>query len=268
MISKYLFDDLEEFKEFKEDNKSTILIDIDGTISKIAPTPEEAVVTTSMRNELIKLRERFQMVGVISGRSVKNAMAMVGVDGLLYIGNHGMEYQNNGKISMDLEAQKYVEDIKNISRELKNSELAQINGIIFEDKGICFSIHYRECESKETVRKEILEVINNTERGDLKVTEGRKIVEIKPPVSRDKGVIIQKIVENYNLNRIIYLGDDTTDFDAFTKLRELGKNNNIQTASVLVLSSEIPDYVKNSSSFYVKSVDEVQRFFKWLTNFI
>ena len=266
MISKYLFDNLEEFNEFKEDNKSTILIDIDGTISKITPKPEEAVVTKSMRNELIKLREKFPMVGVISGRSVKNAMAMVDVDGLLYIGNHGMEYLKNGKISIDLEAQKYLEDIKNISRELESSDLSQVNGIIFEDKGICFSIHYRECESQETVRKEILEVIDNTDKGDLKVTEGRKIVEIKPPVSRDKGFIIQKIVENYNLKRVIYLGDDITDFDAFTKLRGLGKNNNIQTASVLVLSSEIPDYLKNSSSFYVKSVDEVQRFFKWLTN--
>ena len=60
------------------------------------------------------------------------------------------------------------------------------------------------------------------------------------------------------------MGDDITDFDAFTKLKELEKIGKIKTASILVLSSEIPDYVKNSSLFYVNSVDEVQRFFKWL----
>ena len=90
-MSKYLFDYLEEFYEFKNDNTSAILTDVDGTISEIAATPEKAVVTPSMKKELSKLKEKFQMVTVISGRSVQNAKAMVGVDGILYVGNHGME---------------------------------------------------------------------------------------------------------------------------------------------------------------------------------
>ena len=266
MISKYLFDGLEEFNTFKEDKNSTIFIDIDGTISEITKTPEKAVVTSSMRNELLKLQEKFQMVGVISGRSVKNARTMVGMEGLLYIGNHGMEYLNNGEICIDSQAQKYLEDIKKVSRILKNSELSQIKGLIFEDKGICFSIHYRECESPENVHKNILEVISQfMDSSELKVTEGRKIIEIKPPVSQDKGSIIEKIIETYHLNKVIYLGDDITDLDAFNKLRELRKNCNVQSASILVHSSEIPDYLKNSTLFYVNSVDDVQRFFKWLS---
>ena len=265
MFSKYVFDGLEELNSFKQDNKLILLIDIDGTISEISSTPEKAVVTDSMRNEIIKLRERFQMVVVISGRSVKNAMAMVGVDGLLYIGNHGIEYFKDGEIYIDSEAHKYLDDIKDISRELKNSKLSQINGLVFEDKRICFSIHYRKCKSQENVHKKILEVIKQSvDRSKLKVMDGRKIVEIKPPLSIDKGFIIEKIIKNYHLHRVIYLGDDITDFDAFTKLRELRKNNNILAVSILVLSNEIPDYVRKSSLFYVKSVDEVQRFFKWL----
>jgi trehalose 6-phosphate phosphatase len=155
--------------------------------------------------------------------------------------------------------------MKNISRELKNSKLAHIEGLLFEDKSICFSIHYRECESPETVRKNILDFINYSGNNKLKVAEGRKIIEIKPPVSRDKGYIIGKIIKNKHLNRVIYLGDDITDFDAFKKLGELARKNNIKAASILVQSNEIPDYVKNSSLFYVKSVDEVERFFKWLS---
>jgi trehalose 6-phosphate phosphatase len=89
-------------------------------------------------------------------------------------------------------------------------------------------------------------------------------VELKPPISRDKGFIVEKILEKYDLNRVIYLGDDVTDFDAFTKLKELEKTGTIKTASILVLSNEIPDYVKSSSLFYVRNVNEVQRFFKWL----
>ena len=76
--------------------------------------------------------------------------------------------------------------------------------------------------------------------------------------------LLEKIIEKYDLKRVIYLGDDVTDFDAFTKLKELEKTGKIKTASILVLSSEIPDYVKSSSLFYVRNVNEVQRFFKWL----
>ena len=263
-MSRYLFDHLEELEEFKNDNKSTILTDIDGTISEITSTPEEAVITPSMKKELSKLKEKFRMVGVISGRSVKKAQSMVGVDGILYVGNHGMEYVNNGEIFIDPEAVKYLDNIKKNAEQLKNSELSKINGLMFEDKGICISIHYRKCKLQEDVRKKIIDAVNSIDTNELKLTEGRKLVELKPPISRDKGFIIEKIVEKYDLDRIIYLGDDITDFDAFTKLKELEKKGKIKTASILVLSSEIPDYVKSSSLFYVNSVDEVQRFFKWL----
>ena len=264
-MSKYLFDYLEDFYEFKNDSTSTILTDIDGTISEIAATPEEAVVTPSMKMELSKLREKFQMVGVISGRSVQNAKTMVGVDGIFYVGNHGMEYLKDGEIFIDPEALKYLADIKKNAEKLKNSELSKIKGLMFEDKGICISIHYRKCELQGTIHKRIMDVINDSiDTSELKLTEGRKLVELKPPISRDKGFIVEKIIEKYDLKRVIYLGDDVTDFDAFTKLKELEKKGKIRTASILVLSSEIPDYVKNSSLYYGKSVDEVQRFFKWL----
>ncbi len=264
-MSRYLFDYLEELDEFKKDNTSTILTDIDGTISEIADTPEEAVVTPSMQKELFKLKEKFQMVGVISGRSAQNAKAMIGIDGILYVGNHGMEYIKDDESFIDPEAVKYLANIKKIAEKLKNSELSKIEGLMFEDKGICISIHYRKCELQENARKRILDALNDSiDTKELKVIEGRKVVELKPPISRDKGFIVEKILKKYDLNRVIYLGDDITDFDAFTKFNELEKKGKIKTASILVLSSEIPDYVKSSSLYYVRSVDEVQKFFKWL----
>ncbi len=192
-MSRYLFDHLEELEEFKNDNKSTILTDIDGTISEITSTPEEAVITPSMKKELSKLKEKFRMVGVISGRSVKNAKSMVGVDGILYVGNHGMEYVNNGEIFIDPEAVKYLGNIKKNAEQLKNSELSKINGLMFEDKGICISIHYRKCKLQEDVRKKIIDAVNSIDTNEMKLTEGRKLVELKPPISRDKGFIIEKI---------------------------------------------------------------------------
>ncbi len=263
-MPKYLFNHLKDLYEFKND-KTSILTDIDGTISEIANIPDEALVTPSMQKVLSQLKDKFKMVGVISGRSAMKAKAMVGVDGIVYIGNHGMEYIIGNEIFIDPEALKYLENIKRSVEKLENGELSKIDGLMFEDKGVCIAIHYRQCELHENVRNKILKAINDSvDASKLKLTEGRKVVEIKPPISRDKGFIVEKILEKYDTDRVIYLGDDVTDYDAFIKLKELEKKGRIRMASIIVLSKEIPDYVKNSSLFYVRSVDEVQRFFKWL----
>lgn len=264
-MPEYLFDSLDKIEIFKNDDKTAILTDIDGTISEIAETPEGAGVSPSMKVLLSDLNRKFQLVAVISGRSVDNVKEMVDVDGLLYVGNHGMEYIIKDKRFLDPDAEMYLPELKRNAEKLEKGDLSKINGLMFEDKGVCLAIHYRQCELNVDVRKKILDEINKyNDSKNLKISEGRKVVEIKPSISRDKGYVVEKILRRYGLKKVIYLGDDITDFDAFKKLEELEKTGVIKTASILVFSSEIPDYVKNSTLFYVRNVDEVQRFFNWL----
>jgi len=261
MTPKYLFNHLNELEEFRDDEKTAIVTDVDGTISEIAPTPDEAMVNPVMRKTLVKLKNKFKLVAVISGRSVLNARNMVGVEGLLYVGNHGLEYLENGKIIMVPGAAESLNQIKELGMELGKGELSKISGLMFEDKGLCLSIHYRGCENPEYVRQSILETIQHSPQSkNLKISEGRKIVECKPPLGYDKGVILENIVEQQDLGRVIYLGDDITDLDAFKTLKDLENEGKIWGISVLVSSSEIPDYVKESSSFYVNDVNEVLKF--------
>jgi len=69
--SKYLFEHLDEILDFKEDNKTAIITDIDGTISRIVPTPMEAVVDQDMKDAIKKLIDKFKspscegLVGVV-----------------------------------------------------------------------------------------------------------------------------------------------------------------------------------------------------------
>jgi trehalose 6-phosphate phosphatase len=265
-MPKYLFDNLKLFNDFKNDINTAIIVDIDGTISEIAPTPQEAVVSPAMRKELIKLREKFALLAVISGRSLKDAQAMVGVEEILYVGNHGLEYYFDGQYHVAEEVEKYLHQIKQTGHQL-NIDLDDIEGILFEDKSICYSIHYRQCNEGEVVRRKILNSIKNRPASkNLQIKEGRKVIELKPPVNYDKGVIIGKIIEDHNLKKIIYLGDDITDVDAFQKLSELENTIHILTGSIVVRSNEIPSYVKNSASFFVCSVNEVLKFFRWLSD--
>ncbi len=266
-MTEYLFKNLEYLEKFKNDPSTAIVTDIDGTISKIAPTPEEAVVTNSMRKEILKLNKKFQLVAVISGRTVLNAREMVGVEGLLYVGNHGLEYLKDDNLSMYPEVEKYLPLIQKTVQKLKNGDLSHINGLIFEDKGICYSIHYRLSNDSENAREKILNTLRNDPQcNKLKISEGRQLVELKPPVSCDKGTMLNNIIEKYNLQKIVYLGDDITDLDAFNKLKKLDKEGKIKGTSILVLSSEIPSYIKKDSSFFVNGVDDVLKFFRWLLN--
>jgi trehalose 6-phosphate phosphatase len=263
-MGKYLFDNLKCLSEFKNDKSTAIITDIDGTISEIAPAPEKALVTDSMKKELIKLKEKFGLLVIISGRSVYSAYKMVGVEGILYVGNHGLEYLFEGEYSVAEGVEKYLPALKQITGELKE-ELSDIPGILLEDKGICSSIHYRQCDEPEIARANIINSIKKcAESKNLQVAEGRKLVELKPPLGYDKGFIIHKIIEENDLKKIIYLGDDITDVDAFQKLKDLKNANEIQSATILVLSLEIPKYIKNSASFFVHDVREVLKFFRWL----
>lgn len=265
MTPKYLFNHLNELVEFKDDNNTAILTDIDGTISEIASSPEKAVVSSIMRNALIKLKDKFKLVAVISGRSVLNAREMVGVEGLLYVGNHGLEYLKNGERVMVPGVESFLDQMKALGIEFKEGELPNIKGLKLEDKGICLSIHYRECEDPEAIREKILETFGRSIYAkNITVSEGRKIVEFKPPLGFDKGSILENIIKEHTLERVIYLGDDITDLDAFNSLGKLQNEEKIMGVSVLIQSSEIPDYVKEGSSFFVEDVDDVLRFFEWL----
>lgn len=264
-MPKYLFDNLKYLEAFKEDTSTSIITDIDGTISKIAPTPNEALVTNSMRETLVKLNEKFKLVAVISGRSVENARKMVDVEGLLYVGNHGLEFLKDEQLYVRPEVEKYLPQIKKMGQKIEMGDLSCINGLIFEDKGICYSIHYRLSDSSENAREKILTtLIADPECKKMKISEGRCLIELKPPVSYDKGTILDEIIQEYHLKKIIYLGDDITDLDAFRTLKKLENEGKISNARVLVISPEIPPYVKKGSSFYVNDVDEVLKFFQWL----
>lgn len=265
-MPKYLFDHLDAFERFK-DSKTGIITDIDGTISEIAPTPDEAVITPIMRDSLKKIAEKFKLVAVLSGRSVEDARRMVGVDGLLYVGNHGLEYIKDGEIHIEPEVEKYLSAIKKVTKDVQEGDLSKIEGILFEEKGICFSIHYRLCEDPKKAKKMVLDTLEDAQKyTDFKIREGRKVVEIRPPTAHDKGTILQKLVTENQLEKVIYLGDDITDADAFYKLKELKKERLVDGESIVVISREVPNYVKENASFFVESVYEVGKFFDWLSN--
>lgn len=263
---KYLFDHLDEFERFKKDEKTAIITDVDGTISDIVDIPSDAIVSPLMKEILKNLSKKFKVVAVVSGRSIENIKKMIGIDEILYIGNHGMEISKNDKIMVPADVKMYLPIVKEVTRKIQADKSCKIDNIIFEEKGVCFSIHYRLCEDPDGARKVIMDALRNIEEiKDLKIAEGRKVIEIKPKSEQNKGTVLEKIIKDHYLKKVIYLGDDITDADAFCKLKELKEKGKVDGEGIVVISREIPEYVTKNASYYLESVGEVQKFFNWLS---
>lgn len=265
-MPKSLMKNLNAFERFKNDRRTAVVTDVDGTIIQIAPTPAEAVLSPSMKDVIIKLSRKFQMVAVVSGRSVEDVKRMIGIEGLLYVGNHGMEYMKSGQVQVDEDTKRYIQLINEAACKIKKEESCNVEGVLLEDKGLCFSIHYRLCKDPNT-RETLLDTIKDMEElKGLQIKEGRKVIEIRPPTGYDKGKILERIIHENNIKKLVYLGDDVTDSDAFRKLNELKNQGKVDGESIIIISGEIPSRIKEEASYFLESVDDVQRFFKWLVN--
>ena len=110
----------------EEPHRAAILLDVDGVLAPIVERPEDARVPDATRAELERLRRRYALVACVSGRASADAAATVGVEGLVYVGTHGLE--------LEPEAAAW-------SRALR--EFAAGVPWPVEDKALSVSFHYR-----------------------------------------------------------------------------------------------------------------------------
>jgi trehalose 6-phosphate phosphatase len=205
-----------------------LLADYDGTLAQIVGRPQDAVLTAGVRKKLVTLAGKPDMsIGVISGRQLSELKSLVAIEGIYYAGNHGLEIEGSGLKYINPAAEGARAVMKDLAAQLAEA-LESIAGVIIQEKGYSVSVHYRLAQSKdeniitETVRRITAPHIV---RGEIKVYPMKKVWEIRPPVDWDKGkaalFIGHGIKAALKLNRLltIYLGDDTTDEDAFRVVR-------------------------------------------------
>lgn len=241
---------------------SGLFTDIDGTISPIAPTPDEARVVPEAGYLLGALASRLRVVAAISGRAPEYAAAMVGAPALVYVGNHGLEEFTGGKPSPIPEAARYTPRIAALIAGAR--EQLTIPGLIWEDKRATGAVHYRKTDDPQLARAEILRVLAPlAEREGLALHEGRMVIEVRPPVNLGKGAAVRRLVERYGLTGCVFIGDDVTDTDAFRALREMRALNNLQAACVGVLSAETPPALLELSDITVDGVPGVVELLGW-----
>ncbi|HEV8191934.1 MAG TPA: trehalose-phosphatase [Ktedonobacterales bacterium] len=241
--------------------------DVDGTLSAIAPTPGAAVLLPGVGELLGRARTRFDVVAAISGRAAEDTRRLVGIRGLLYLGNHGLERldPDTDKLHILPEAEPYIKAINLVMAEVELPLAKAYPGLLFERKGVTASIHVRNTvhpdEAERAVYKRVSEA---AQKHGLPVTQGRKIIEIRPPVQANKGTAVADLVRTAGLRGGLYLGDDRTDLDAFRVLRQLTLEGICQGVAVAVLHNEAPPRLAEEADITLPSIDAVPGFLRWL----
>ena len=222
---RHLFQSWESFSsDMRAASHVALLSDYDGTLTPIVSRPDEAILSSEVREKLYALAKNPTFsVGIISGRPLSEIKAMVGIEGIYYAGNHGLEIDGPGLKLINPAAKATQPEIKDLTRQF-SAKLASIEGVIVEDKGLSLSIHYRLVKKDEVnIVAEIFHQITSPRlrEGKIKVTSGKKVWEVRPPIDWHKGKAVEAIIKEmkavikYERLLTIYLGDNTTDEDAF-----------------------------------------------------
>ncbi len=256
---KNLLEDWDNMAQVCADKNIILFLDYDGTLAPIVNSPWEAVLSQENREliEWLVLIPRYQVV-IISGRTLVDIKQMVGIEGVIYIGNHGWEIEGSSMHFESLISVKVSSTMEKIKYELI-TELSSIPGVFVEDKGMTLSVHYRmAARDKEFLVRRIFEHIcmPYCRQNIIKVHEGKKVLELRPPVEWDKGKAALWLLRKQEILRgkgnvlPIYIGDDTSDEDAFRVLKNKGITVFVGTSG----SSE--------AQYYLAGPQEVTEFLK------
>ena len=241
-----------------------VMLDVDGTLAPIMSHPSLARVSDDARRVVASIVTKPGVtVVLVSGRAAHDARRVVGVERVWTIGNHGAEVMDpDGAVAVDPEVARYAEPIARTARAIAPL-VAPLRGVVLENKGWTLSIHYRGAD--EALFPRLRAIVDGIVMDNgLRVTEGKKVLEIRPPVPVDKGTAVYRLARDLGGlaegASLLFAGDDTTDEDAFRRLRAQHPNavtvhvgSHADTAAEFVLTD--PEAVHDLLRRIARSLD-------------
>ena len=222
-----------------EPARSAVLLDIDGTLAPIVRHADDAHVPEATRAVLIQVSRRYGVVGCISGRRAATARSIVAIGTIAYVGNHGGELLRPGSTSaeVDPELAAWTDRVREFAARADTAERQRLR-VRCEDKGAIAAFHWRGAPDEEAAERAVRTVAERAAQEGFAVHWGRKVLEVRPPVDFDKGLGIVALVRGADISAAVYVGDDSTDLDAFRALRSLTASGELDTALCVAVSSD------------------------------
>jgi trehalose 6-phosphate phosphatase len=226
-----------------------LFTDFDGTLSPVAPTPEEAMPADGAGQALESLADAYALVAIVSGRSLEDLKTRLRPRGVLLAGAYGRERS-------DSPTRRATEGWETVG-VAASATVAKLPGVRLERKGAGIALHYRQApEAAEDVRKaaELL-----AREFELEIRPGRRVVELVVP-GPGKGDAMVKLAGEKGLETVFVAGDDAADLEAFLMVRA----QPIRSVIAAVSSEEAPEGLTDQADFVFARPDELVSFFEEL----
>jgi len=254
----HLFGCLEDVFSRMKAGPVFLFLDFDGTLAPLARTPREAVLPAGLADLLHRLSTLAAVkLAVVSGRRLDDLRQKVGIDGIIYSGNHGLECKGPG-IAFDPGIdESLLNQLSEMAQGLRK-EMAVFKGAEVEDKKYSVSVHYRNVSAADhdALLRAVKAVLMPYQQADgFVLTYGKMVAEIRLNTNWNKGKIVRWLLDRFPGTAPIYLGDDRTDEDAFAVVRPLG-------LAVLVGEGQ----GDSQADFFLRDPAEVQKFLEFLYN--
>ena len=199
-----------------------VLLDIDGTLLDLAPTPREVWVPPGLAKTLNRLYKRTNgALALVSGRSLNDIDLIFAPEQFPGVGGHGAEM----RVSADSES--VATHAPPMDKELKRrlAAIAKLSpGILLEDKGYSLALHYRLAPHAERAIYEAVSLIRaDLPNAPIEVLPGKCVCEIKHSgFTKASGVRELMTHEPFRGRRPVFIGDDVTDETVFAIMPDLG----------------------------------------------
>ncbi|AEV70686.1 trehalose-phosphatase [Mycolicibacterium rhodesiae NBB3] len=200
-----------------------VCLDFDGTLAEIVAEPDAAKLVDGAAKALESLAALCP-VAILSGRDLADVRNRIAIPGIWYSGSHGFELIGpDGEHRRNDAAATAVPVLERAAADLRE-DLGRVEGVNVEHKRYAVAVHFRNV-APERVAEVVATTHRHGQRHGLRVTGGRKIVELRPDIDWDKGTALRWLGDQiHQTGRVlpIYIGDDLTDEDAFDAVRFSG----------------------------------------------
>jgi trehalose-phosphatase len=240
---------------------AALLFDFDGTLVPIRKDPNHCYLSAEIKTLLKSiLSSEKSFVTVLSGRSLSDLRSRFSMDGLFYVGSHGLEISGPGVRFVHQNAYSAGPVINYILQNLKK-ELNGYEGIFIEEKPYSLAVHYRNVPKSIVpfVRKTFYRMAagNPVYRHSLSIIKGKKVLELLPSGSWNKGEAALYLVERLHEKYLpICVGDDTTDETLF----------NVFSGSGITI--RVGFSKRTAAKYYLKRQSEVPLLLQYINNML
>ncbi|TKB05963.1 trehalose-phosphatase [Desulforhopalus sp. IMCC35007] len=204
--------------------RPAIFLDYDGTLTPIVDDPAQAILDEKTRQLLKKLAAHWTVV-IVSGRALDDVKKLVGLDSLGYVGSHGFNLLGPENSFHEKPGEIFLPVLDRGEKDLK-AEVNGLEGVRIERKPFAIAVHFRQ--AADDIIPELEQRIDAVvgRHADLVKTVGKKIFELRPKADWDKGKALLYLLEKLYIDSSravpLYMGDNTTDEDAFRAIADRG----------------------------------------------